>query len=279
MVSRLWQIWHERHLPMQVAALALYLLLAFVPFVSLLTGIAGTVFGQPDVQSKVVEYIARLGQPNLTSAAQQLLDGANGFARGDIFIVFFSIFVLLYGANGAFLQLRAAINGIQNTLAGTKERINMTWIKSVEDFILGFIAILITLIGILAATVIAPVANWLAEHTIEAVVPQTAAILQIIINIFLVALVFVPLYKVIGRTAISWKASLIGGAVVGVGNLLTTLLLGVYFDFTAPRSAFSLASTITVLITWLMVLSTVIILGGLIANYFHFSWHKNTQEA
>lgn len=279
MVSRLWKIWHERQLPMQVAALALYLLLAFVPFVSLLTGIAGTLFGQPDVQSKVIEYINRLGQPNLTSAAQQLLDGVNGFERGDIFIVFFSLFILLYGANGAFLQLRAAINGIQTTLSDKKQRMNMSWIESVEDFVLGFIAILITLVGILAATVIAPLANWIAEHTIEAVLPQAAAILQILINIFLVALVFVPLYKIIGRTAISWKASFVGGAVVGLGNLLTTLLLGVYFDFTTPRSTFSLSSTITVLVTWLMVLATVIILGGLIANYFHFSWHKNTQEA
>lgn len=260
--------WIKLELAEKAAALALYLLLAILPFLSLLVTLGSGFLSSPRVKAEILSVINQIESNFLASSFEQLLDTVRPVSAGDIGIVIFSLVILLFGASGIF-------NSLQNwylqifTKSGkiTAER---SFLKLIEQYLISLLMVLATVFFIVIMFVLSPVVSsgfaFLAENTFLAPILNVLFSVQIV-ALLLIAAVVAILFKVLSRGVITWGESFFGGLVTSVVNALASILLGAYFSFSISGSVFSLATILTVLVTWLNIVSLSIILGVLASTY------------
>ena len=111
LVKTVFSDWSEDRAPRLGAALAYYAVFSLAPLLVLLIGIAGLVFGQEAVESRVMAQVGGLVGDEGGTAISEMIRSARKPSTG-IIATAIGLVTLLFGASGVFGQLHDALNTI-----------------------------------------------------------------------------------------------------------------------------------------------------------------------
>mgnify|MGYP001064198804 CR=1 FL=1 len=81
-------------------------------------------------------------------------------------------------------------------------------------------------------------------------------------SLALIAALFAIVYRFLPRTAIGWKDVWIGAAITAALFTLGRVLLGVYFTYASPGSAYGAAGSVVALLVWVNFSSQLALFGA-----------------
>lgn len=261
--------WNKLEMAERSAALALYLLLSIVPFLSLLVALGSSFLSSPQIYQEIMTFLNAIDSQFLASAVKELLEFVRPINRSDIFILLFSLAVMLYGTSGVFNSLQQWFFQIFDMAGHTLPK-KRNLVVIIERYVVSVALVLLTIIFVVALLVVGPLLSALGKDIVSnsIIAPVVNIIFSFqVVAIIVVGLIMAGLFRVLSHNILSWPEALFGGVITSFVNAIAAILLSGYFSFSVSGSAFSLATILTILVTWLLAVSSSIILGMVAATY------------
>jgi membrane protein len=241
------------------AALAYYALFSIAPMLVIAINIAGAVYGAETAQGAVQRYLKEYIHPESAGAIENLMDSARD-SGGSIWTRILSIAVLVYGALGAFVHLRASLCLIWKL---EPPHLN-TVLATLLDYGLALVMVVITgvlLLGTVAARLaVSFLQTYLEQHFPEETFPWDW--LEFAVSVGFLALLFGAIYRVLSGRRISWAYVGYGAVIAALLFTVGKLLLSLYLVYANVGSTYGAGGALVVFLVWVYYSSQTLFFGA-----------------
>jgi membrane protein len=251
--------WSNDNVPRLAAALAYYSLLALAPLLVLGVSVTSWVVGADAAREQLAVELSRFIGKQASSGIDFVLAQAQTSSASSMGNLI-GIAVLLIGASGVFVELRAALNTVwdipprQGSLLVTELR-DRLW-----SLLMVLGAALVLLIVLLASVLTSGLSDVLAPA-----LPGGEWLLQVlnfIASSIVVTLLFALLFKYVADAVVQWRDVITGAWVTALLFTIGKTLLGLYLGKVAVGSAYGAAGALIVLVVWVYYSAFVLFLGA-----------------
>src|SRR5579871_950786 len=201
--------WEDRA-PRLGASLAFYTTFSIAPLLVIAVAVASLFFGKEAIQGHLKhELIDFLGKDG-AEAIQAMIAAAGKEKHAGLASSSLSIVALVFGATGAFTELKDAMNTIWNVKRVPRPGI---W-GMVRDRVLSFAMVLtvafLLLVSLILTAVLSAVGNWFP-------IPQVGAQLtDLVVSSVVTTFLFMLIFKYLPDTYVQWKEVWLGAIVTAV---------------------------------------------------------------
>jgi membrane protein len=267
LVSQSASRWSDINAPRLGAALAFYAVLSIAPLLVLCVGIAGLVFEHKAVTGQIVyQFQSLIGYEGGKMIQALVLDSVKP-AQG-IFATALGIVMLLFGASGFFLELRASMNLVWDTQPEASSGLT-TMIR--ERFFSFALVLGIGFLLLLSLIVSAAIAA--AGKFVQRFLPAPEPVLHLsagLVTFLAVAILFGLVFKLVPDARIEWRDVGIGAAVTSLLFSLGKFLIGLYLGKASVGSAYGAAGSLVAFLVWVYYSAQVFLLGAAFTHVFAF---------
>ncbi len=243
------------------AALSYYTVFSLAPLLILATAIAGFVFGDEAIRGELSHQLRGLLGREGAEAIEGIVVSARRPAAGVVATVT-SIFVLILGATGVFVELKAALNQIWNIPLkpikglGIRELIVERLLSFAMVASIGFLL----LVSLAVNALLAGATKYLSgRFPIPGFATQLAYNL---VSVGLIAVLFALLYRVLPDKPIEWRDTWIGALLTAVLFALGKFVIGLYLGQTSIASAFGASASLALILAWTYYSALIFFLGA-----------------
>lgn len=241
------------------ASIAYYTLFSFPSLLVVIITVAGYFFEKSQVQDELVESLGEVVGMDTAESVEKMI--ANVDIQGESTLaLIISIGVILFGATGAFFQLKKAMNKIW-AVRETKSDILMMILNRLIS--LGMILSVGFMMA--ASLIITTLVTYLGKY-IGDFAPGISTVSLNIFN-FLFSYVFIwllfsAIFKILPDVKLKWRYALVGGSVTTVLFLLAEYGLSFYFSQSDPASVYGGASSVILLMLWIFYTCLILFFGA-----------------
>jgi membrane protein len=239
--------WNQHKAPKLGAALAYYTVLSLAPLMVLTVAIAGFFLGAAAVRGDLEYQLRALMGPESASAIQTVVKTTYRPGEG-IGSTVLGIVALLFGASGAFTELRDSLNLIwdapQRAGAGILNEVRSRFFSFAMVLAIGFLL----LVSLSISAALAAVGKFFGE-----LLPMPAFILEIFnfsFSFVSITFLFALIFKYVPDVRLEWRDVWIGAAMTSLLFSLGKSLIGFYLGKAAVGSAYGAASSLVVVLVW-----------------------------
>jgi membrane protein len=254
------QEWQVSEASLLASSLAYATVFSLAPLMVIVIMIVGAVFGEATAQEQIVTQLsAFLGEDGaqlMATAIENLRIETNG---GPLQLLI-SIGFLLFGASGVFIQIQDALDRIWEV----KPTPNRQWSTFLRKRLLSFTMILgiafVLLVSSIGTTALAAFAAYL-----NYLVPGLGSLWQIVrwlITLTLTSTIFAALYTILPDAKIDWQDTVIGAVTTAILFLIGQALFGIFLSQTNLGSAYGVAGSFVIVITWIYYAAQVLFAGA-----------------
>lgn len=259
LVKKTYKRWDKSDPFAKSAIIAYYTLFSLPSLLMIVVTIASNFFDRQAVQGRISSEIGGLIGEGSAEAIEGMIESA-ALNDSSLFTIILGIGALLFGATGAFFQLKRTMNTIWNV----KEK-EMTFLRMLKDRLISFGMILVLGLMLLVSLVISATIGAISEY-VERVAPDITAIALDIFNflfsyVFIAAL-FAGIFRILPDIKIRWQTTLLGASVTTLLFLLGEYLLGYYFGQSEPASVYGGASSVVLILLWVYYTCLIMFFGA-----------------
>lgn len=262
------QAFFEDDAPRLAAALAFYALLSLAPLLIVAVGVASLVFNQEAIRQDVLDSIGNTIGPAGREVGATLFENAYDAYRptSGLLASIIGGVLLLVGASGVFAQLNASVAKIWDT----EERVRGGVLIAIAERLRGVGMVLV--VGLLliaslsATTAITNFQRFLVRTTDVSEVGLE--LLNLGLNLFVVAAFFALVYRALPATDASWRDVWPGAVVAAPLFAAGNYALGLYLGTSALTSAYGAAGSIVVLLLWIYFAALVFFFGAEVSSVY-----------
>jgi membrane protein len=251
--------WIEDDAAQMGAALAYYMLFSFAPLLIMAIAVAGLVYGEESAKGRVVELIGDFIDKDSAKAVQTMLENFSHPPATFIPAVI-GIASLVYGSLGVFRQLRWSLHRMWRLTRPPSLGIVREMIKS---YLLAFLMVLMTIIFILllltSTTFLTVVLHWSGQPDEES---WPWILGEFLLSTLLVTILFAFTFRFMSDGRVLYRPIWAGAF---VGALLFTAgksLIGYYLGRVHLASAYGVAGSLVVFLTWVYYSSQIFFFGA-----------------
>jgi membrane protein len=257
--------WNEDNAPRLGAALSYYTIFSIAPLLLISIAVAALFFGQEAAQGRIVGQIEGLIGRDAAKAVQEMIENARKPGEG-IMATVFGVSMLLFGAGGAFNELRAALDVIWEIpprkgggiLGMIRERIASFGMVLVVGFLL-----LVSLV-ISAGISLLEVKGTFAGSGVILQVLNTLVSLGVITVLFALIFKFLP----DAHPAVGWKDIWVGALLTAALFTLGKFGIGLYLGRSSVASAYGAAGSLVLLLVWVYYSAQILFFGAEITQVY-----------
>jgi len=259
MLKEAFRDWNEDNAPRLGAALSYYTIFSIAPLLLISIGVAGLVFGAEAAQGRVVAQIQGLVGRNAAEAIQGMLENARKPGQGVLATVL-GFATLLFGAGGAFNELRAALDVIWEipprqgggVLAMIRERVASFAMVLVVGFLL-----LVSLV----------LSAGISAFEVKGTFPGSGVVLQLVnngVSMGVITVLFALIFKYLpdAHPPVAWKDIWIGAFITAALFTLGKYGIGFYVGRSAVGSAYGAAGSLVLLLVWVYYSAQILFFGA-----------------
>ncbi len=240
------------------ASIAFYTVTSLAPVLVIVIAIAGLAFGHEAAQGAIVDQLSGLMGYNGAELLQTMIKGAANRTSGILATVL-GLLTLLVTASGVFGEMQTALNAIWGA---EPEGSTVTKLVKARAQSLGLVVTLgfLLMVTLVVSAVLTAVGSYLEDR-----IPGAQFILHIInffVSLFLVALLFGAIYKVLPDTSLAWRDVTIGALVTAFLFDIGKFLIGLYLGSSSVASSYGSASALILLLLWIYYSSQIFLLGA-----------------
>jgi membrane protein len=241
------------------AALAYYALFSIAPMLVIAINIAGRVYGEEAAQGQVKQFLSTYIDPDSAAALESLVESA-GQAQGAALARLLSIGVLMFGALGAFVHMRTSL-----CLIWKLEPLHAnTVLATLFDYALALIMVLFTgvllIVSVAASVTMSFFRAYVEQHLPGEPFPWDWV--EFAISVFLLALVFAAIYRILSDRRISWAYVGYGSAAASLLFTVGKFLLSYYLVYAGFASTYGAAGSLVVFLVWVYYSSQTLFFGA-----------------
>jgi membrane protein len=241
------------------AALAYYALFSIAPLLVIAITIAGVVYGDVAARGEVKKTLSSYIDRDSAATVEKLVESA-GATPATVWSQLLSVGLLVFGALGAFVHLRASLCLIWRLEPPKMNSVLATLL----DYLLALIMVLCTgvlLLGSVAASLtVSYVRTYLDRQFTIAWFPWDWV--EFGISLIFLTLLFAAIYRILSDRRITWSYVAYGA---GAASLLFTVgkvVLSYYFIYAGVASAYGAAGSLVVFLVWVYYSSQTLFFGA-----------------
>jgi membrane protein len=253
------EFWKDKG-PRLGAALAFYTALSLSPLMLFVIAIAGPLFGEQAARGEIANQIRDTVGDEGAQAIQSMLAAHKDESRG-ILMTIVGLVTMALGASGVFAQLQDALDTIWDVQG--KDVRGGFW-GMLKDRFLSFSVVcglaFLLLVSLVFSASLSAMNGWL-----EARLPLGGWGLRIanhLISLALTTGLFAFIFKVLPHKRPSWSDVWHGAVVTAVLFNVGKYLIGLYFGYAAPGSAYGAAGSFVVLLIWVYYSTQILLVGA-----------------
>jgi membrane protein len=247
------------------AALALYILLSAAPMLLFFLLAVSGLYGADAGERGIVGYVTTFMGAAAGQLTHTFLSGVHRPSHG-VLAGGFAIATLLFGASGAFVELRFDLNKMWEA---RPPRTGTTELVLQQTF--GFLLVLAAVALLFGLMLLSALASFLARffgHLPGALL----AIGDFLISFGLLTLIFALIYRFVPDMVLSWKVLWTGAAVTGALFVITKMLFALYLGRTGLASAYGAAGSLIAIALWIYISAQIFLLCA----EFTYLWSQRT---
>jgi len=273
LVRRAVEIFIAKNAPSRGAALAFYAVISLAPILLIVIAVAGAVFGDEAARGAIFAQFQTLLGPDGADLLERTIHSAST-ERAGIVATIIGIATLILSASGVFLELEDALNEIWNVkyeggmLSGLV-RARLASLGLVAG--LGFL-LLVSLVLDAALSGLRDVVNesW----------PISASLfvaLNFLITLFLIAVLFAAIYKLLPAKPLAWPYVIFGAGVTALLFQVGKLVIGLYLGRYGVGSSLGAAGAVLGLLLWIYYSAQIFLFGASLTKA-HYDRHRMAHE-
>lgn len=248
------------HNAMQMsAALAFYVALALAPTLVIVINVAGFFVEPGTVEDDIVEHVQEVAGPEAAGLVETVIAEEDDVGEG-VFGLIVGVVVILAGATGVFVQLKASLNTIWEKQPPSGQAL---W-QVARDRMLAF-AMLLGLGVLLVATQLLGGAVVVLAQYIQETLGISYWIVNVLHKIFafgVLTLVFAALFRILPDHDAELRSLWVGCAVTAALFVLGEIAVSVYLSQADLASGYGAAGSVIVLLMWLYYSAVMLFLGA-----------------
>lgn len=246
-------------------ALAFYTALSLAPLLVLILAVAGFLWQEGQVREELVRRVDLLVGPGGAEVVQTIMrEAGRNNAQGPAAII--GGITLLFGATSAFAQLQYSLNRVWNV----EPRPGRSARAFLRKRLLSLLMILAIAVLLVASLVYSASLRFLVSST-DIHLPgggTTWTVLSLLASLAVYTGIFTVMHHTLPDVRMSWKDSLLGGAVTAVLFAIGKEVLGWYLGSRGVASAYGAAGSLFVLLVWVYYSSLIFFVGAELTQAF-----------
>ena len=241
------------------AALSYYAAFSIGPLLIIALSIAGFFFGEEAARGQLFGELTRLMGTDSAIFIETILKGAANKSTG-IFATIFSIFLLIIGALGVFIELRESLNIIW----GVELKPGKPLMSFLKNRLLSFYMVIATGFLLIVSLLINTIINLLYNtfgHAFAGMLPA-ADIINNVLSFIVVTILFALIFKVLPDVIIKWKYVWFGSIITAFLFSIGKYLIGLYIGNSSYSSTYGAAASLVILFVWIYYSGVILFFGA-----------------
>lgn len=252
------EIWSRVKASRMAAGLAYYTMLSLAPLLVIAVAVAGVFYGDQLAQSELLLQIEAVTSPQIADTAAMILRNSAGLS-GGIFAGLVSLFVLLFGASGAFSQLYDTMNVIWGVAPDKR----LSWQYTLKQRALGILMVIAVGLLLVAALLFGTTVSILNSYVGESlpVLMRWLSWAHASSAVLVLPLIFMVLFRYIPAKPVAWRDVWLGGLLTGALFFLSRAGISLYLRTSTVTTAYGAAGSLVVLLIWVYFSGMILFLG------------------
>ncbi len=242
------------------AALAYYTTFSLAPILIIIITVAGFFFGQDAISGEVYDQLDQLLGAEAAASIQEIVKAS--YLSGDsVFTTILGVGTLIFGATGAFNQLKLSLDQIWEIESKPKNNVIGFLKARATSFAivlgLGFILLVSLAVNALAVGLSSAIGEYFS------LVGEIAlAVLSTVISIAMTTGIFAVIFKELPDVEVRWREVLWGGLFTAILFSIGRFGIGYYIGNSSITSGFGAAGSLVALLVWTYYSSQIVFLGA-----------------
>jgi membrane protein len=241
------------------SSLAFYTIFSLGPMLLVIIFISDIFWGRQAIEGTIYHQISGFVGDGAALQIQEIIK--NSSINGNSFIAFVGFLTLLIAATTLFSEIQSSLNVIWNL----KVRKDRPWLIMLKGRLLSFL--LIAGLGILL--LVSLIINGLLEgfmNNLREMFPHITIVAVYIVNLvltlFVVALLFAIIFKVLPDAVIQWRHVLVGSLFTAILFMIGKFCLTLYINSSDLGSTYGSAGSLVILLLWIYYSSIILYFGA-----------------
>jgi membrane protein len=249
--------WLDDKAPRLAAALSYYTAFSLPPFLLLLVGLGGLVYGTDVAQDRLMGEIGQLIGNSSASLLDQAVDDAQSTGSGMAVLI--GMGALLLGATGVFGQLQDALNTIWEAsprrAGGVWGLIRVRLLSLAAVFGTGFLL----LVSLAVSAAIGGIVEMAGQvDTLESLL----IVVDLVASAGVITVMFALMFKFLPDVEIEWRDVWFGAAITAVLFVIGKFGIGLYLSMSEVGSAYGAAGSLIVILAWIYYSALILFFGA-----------------
>ncbi|MBE9189090.1 YihY/virulence factor BrkB family protein [Gloeocapsopsis crepidinum LEGE 06123] len=266
-VRNVWQLlketfseWQFNQVSLLASSLAYYTVFSLVPLMILVIMMVGAIYGEATAKQQLVNQIQGIVGTGSAEVIATAIANMRQDATGGPFRLIFNLAFFAFGASGVFAQIQNALDKIWEVKPVPGKHITHFLRKRLLSFAMVLVIAFLLLVSFVANTVLASVVDVLNELT-----PGQGywwQILSFVVSFSMITVLFAAIYTVLPDAKVRWRDALVGSIFTTVLFMLGQYFFGLFLGQTDFGSAYGVAGSFLIIITWIYYAAHILFLGA-----------------
>lgn len=266
-IKRVWQLlkktiseWQFNQVSLLAASLAYYTVFSLVPLMVIVIMIVGAIYGEASAKDQLVSQIQGIVGTDGAKVIATAIANMREDATGGPFRLIFNLGFFAFGASGVFTQIQNALDKIWEVKPVPGRHLSHFIRKRLLSFAMVLIIAFLLWVSFIANTVLASVVNVLNELT-----PGRGywwRILSFFASFGMITVLFAAIYTILPDAKVRWRDALVGAMFTALMFMLGQFFFGLFLGQTNFASAYGVAGSFLIIITWIYYAAHILFLGA-----------------
>ncbi len=242
------------------AALAYYTTFSLAPIIIVIIAVAGIFYGKEAMEGQVFSQLEGMIGPETAATVQDLVKASYN-AGGNWWVTTISVGTLIFGATGAFNQLKLSLDKIWELESKPKNGLIGFIMARLVSFSLVLSIGFILLVSLVVNAVAVALSDKLTEY-FSVAGEVSLALFGTVISLALTGGVFALIFKYLPDAKVRWREVLWGSLFTAVLFALGQKGISYYIGNSSITSGFGAAGSLVALLVWTYYSSQIVFLGA-----------------
>ncbi|WP_416668409.1 YihY/virulence factor BrkB family protein [Egbenema bharatensis] len=242
------------------SSLAYYTVFSIPPLMALVVMVVGAIFGEAATQGEIVGQLEGIVGDGPAQVIESAIVNMREDQEGNPLRLAFSLGLLVFGASGVFFQIQNSLDRIWHVKPEPRRHLFHFMRKRLLSF-----AMILVIAFLLVITFVANAALATAVNIISDALPaqfQVWQILSFLFSLIVLTTLFASIYAILPDARVVWRDAYVGATVNTVLFMLGQLVFSQVISRTGFGSAYGIAGSFIILITWIYYAAHILLIGA-----------------
>jgi membrane protein len=251
--------WVEDNALRLSAALAYYSIFSLAPLLIIIIAVAGFIFGEEAARGHIADQMRQLAGARAAEAIQALVVGTS--RKGASFsATIIGLAVLLFGASGAFGELKSALN----TIWGVEMKPGRAFLTMARERFISFTMVLgVGFLMVVSLIVSAAISALDMSMRQRFVMPGSVwHWADIVVSVGVMTGLFAMIFKFLPNVVLRWRDVWMGAACTAFLFTIGKFVIGIYLGTSGVTSYYGAAGSAIVILLWVYYSACILFFGA-----------------